>query len=92
MPGGVGRENLKLQVYLFLQDMQTFVSSRSDAGVASISFDKTIDLKSKIIALTAEPDAPTPFVRAGAAPHDRSLEIELAIANSTGVTFKSDKK
>jgi hypothetical protein len=92
MPGGVGRENLKLQVYLFLQDMQTFVSSRSGAGVASISFDKKVDLKSKIIALTAEPDAPAPFVRAGAAPDDRSLEIELAIANSTGVTFNADKK
>ena len=26
LPGGIGRENLKLQVYLFLQDMQTFVT------------------------------------------------------------------
>ncbi len=88
MPGGIGRENFKLQVALFLGDMQNFVNSRR-SGAKSVSFLETPSLKTKISSISADSGAPAATGAAlGAAGLDRSAEVELAIANSLDVDFR----
>ena len=83
MPGGVGRENFKLQVSLFLNDMQTYVTTRRETA-KSVSYMETPRLKSKIASMTANaaPGAPRYSIS-----FDRASEIEAAIANSFDVDF-----
>jgi len=83
MPGGVGRENFKLQVSLFLNDMQNYVSGRR-ASAKSVSFMQSPKLKSKITSLTAGDAQEAPKV---SVTFDRASEIEVAIANSFDVDF-----
>ena len=83
LPGGIGRENFKLQVALFLGDMQKFVEGRR-ASAKSVSFTETPQLKSKITSIAAPAETETPAVAIG---FDRSTEVELAIANSLDVDF-----
>lgn len=82
MPGGVGRDNFKLQVALFLNDMQKFVEGRR-AGAKSVSFGVAPKLKSKITSITATEPASAPL----SISFDRSAEIELAIGNSLDVDY-----
>lgn len=84
MPGGIGRDNFKLQVALFLGDMQKFVEGRR-VSAKSVSFNETPKLKSKITSMTAD-EAATPAL---AISHDRSAEVSIAIANSLDVDFKT---
>ncbi|MBI1393956.1 MAG: hypothetical protein GC152_14555 [Alphaproteobacteria bacterium] len=87
MPGGVGRDNFKLQVALFLHDMGKFVSSRSAAGIA-VSFNRTPSLKGKIdSAVGASSSDESSAIVAVGAKAARDLEIEIAIDNATGVSF-----
>jgi len=88
MPGGVGRENFKLQVALFLGDMQKFVESRRNTA-KSVAFTETPKLKSKITSITV--DAGEAPVRAFAISDDRSAEVELAIVNSLDLDFSPAK-
>ena len=88
MPGGIGRENFKLQVALFLSDMQQFVQDRR-ASTKSVSFTETPKLKSKITSITENGDAPS---KAFAISADRSAEVELAIGNSLDVNFETPKE
>lgn len=83
MPGGVGRENFKLQVSLFLGDMQNYVTARRSTA-KSVSFMESPKLKSKITSITAPAETDAPRVAIG---YDRATEIELAIANSFDVDF-----
>ncbi|MGD9800040.1 MAG: YbjN domain-containing protein [Parvularculaceae bacterium] len=83
MPGGIGRENVKLQIALFLSDMQQFVEGRR-ASAKSVSFVETPKLKSKISSMTAPATDEAPAVSVSL---DRSAEIEIAIANSLDVDF-----
>ena len=87
IPGGVGRENFKLQIALFLNDMQTYVQGmRSSAK--SVSFMETPKLKSKITSMTAAEAADKPVVAAAlSGAEDRSLEVEMAIANTIDADF-----
>ncbi len=89
LPGGVGRDNFKLQVALFLGDMQKFVEARK-ATTKSVSFSKTPTLKSKITSITAEGGDAAP--NALAISHDRSTEVELAISNSLDVDYSVEKQ
>lgn len=88
LPGGIGRDNFKLQVALFLGDMQKFVEGRK-ATTKSVSFTATPDLKSKITSIAAETapvEAPLAVVR------DRAAEVELAINNSLDVDYSVDQR
>jgi len=89
MPGGIGRENFKLQVALFLKDMQNFVEGRR-ASAKSVAFAKSPNLKSKIssIAAPAESDSGAAL----AISHDRAAEVEIAIENSLDVDFTTDRQ
>lgn len=87
MPGGIGRENFKLQIALFLGDMQKFVEGRR-ASTKSVSFTQTPKLKSKITSMTADASTPPPAFAVG---FDRSTEVELAIVNSLDVDFETPK-
>lgn len=87
IPGGIGRENFKLQTALFLSDMQLFVEGRR-ATAKSVAFSDSPKLKSKITSITAEGETPS---RALAISHDQSAEVELAIANSLDVNFETRK-
>lgn len=89
LPGGIGRDNFKLQIALFLGDMQKFVEGRS-ASAKSVAFNKTPTLKSKITSITADE---TPSLIAAPIALDRSAEVEMAINNSLDVSFavKADK-
>jgi hypothetical protein len=84
-PGGMGRDNFKLQVALFLNDMQGFVESRR-AGAKSVSMLKTPDVKSKISSVTGGDVAPE--ARRLMISADGSAEVEVAINNSFDVDFK----
>jgi hypothetical protein len=84
-PGGIGRDNFKLQVALFLNDMQGFVEQRR-AGAKSVSLLKTPDLKSKIDSVTGG-DAIAPEARRLMISDDGSAEVEIAINNSFDVSF-----
>ncbi len=84
MPGGIGRENFKLQIALFLADMQLFVEGRR-GSTKSVAFESP-KLKSKITSMTAAGDAPSHLASVS---HDRSLEVEMAIANSLDVSFET---
>jgi hypothetical protein len=86
LPGGIGRDNFKLQVALFLGDMQKFVEGRK-ASTKSVAFTETPKLKSKITSIAAEAapaEAPVAVAR------DRSAEVEIAINNSFDVDFKTE--
>lgn len=85
LPGGIGRENFKLQIALFLSDMQQFVEGRR-ASAKSVSFTETPKLKSKIASIAAPADADQPAIAIG---FDRAAEVELAIANSLDVDFET---
>ncbi len=85
-PGGIGRDNFKLQVALFLNDMQGFVESRR-SGAKSVSMLKTPDIKSKIDSVTGG-DAVAPEARRLMISADGSAEVEVAINNSFDVDFK----
>lgn len=85
-PGGIGRENFKLQVALFLGDMQRFVSERRDT-TKSVSLLKTPQLKSKITSITS--DSVAPEARKLMISGDGSTEVEVAISNSLDVDFVS---
>ncbi|MFN3959687.1 MAG: hypothetical protein ACK4NP_07220 [Parvularculaceae bacterium] len=84
-PGGIGRDNFKLQVALFLNDMQGFVESRR-VGAKSVSMLKTPDVKSKISSVTGADVAPE--ARRLMISADGSAEVEVAINNSFDVDFK----
>ncbi len=86
MPGGVGRDNFKLQIALFLGDMQKFVEARK-ANTKSVSFTNTPKLKSKITSITAEDQS---AMLAQPVSADRSAEVEIAINNSLDVDFGVD--
>lgn len=88
MPGGIGRENFKLQVALFLNDMQKFVEGRR-ASAKSVAFNNSPKLKSKIASIAA-PDAADPAATLSIS-HDPSAEIEIAIGNSLDVDFTRDQ-
>jgi hypothetical protein len=85
MPGGVGRENFKLQVALFLGDMQKFVEGRR-LSAKSVSFAETPKLKSKISSITASGTEPA---QVRSISHDRSVEVEIAISNSLDVDYRT---
>ncbi|MEM1398213.1 MAG: hypothetical protein AAGH38_12295, partial [Pseudomonadota bacterium] len=80
MPGGVGKDNFKLQIALFLQDMSLFTNGR--AAGTSVSFGVTPSLRGKIDSLDASASRPV-----GRAKKDFALELEMAIENATGVNF-----
>jgi hypothetical protein len=86
--GGLGRENFKVQVALFLQDMQQFVSTRS-AGAASVSFGVQPRLKGKISALAA-PEGASPAAARMRISADGAAEVAVAIANTNDVDFSID--
>ncbi|MDZ7628848.1 MAG: hypothetical protein U5J99_10650 [Parvularculaceae bacterium] len=88
-PGGIGRDNFKLQVALFLNDMQTFVEGRR-AGAKSVSMMKTPDIKSKITSITGGDDV-APEARRLMISADGSAEVEVAINNSFDVNFSAKK-
>lgn len=85
-PGGIGRDNFKLQVALFLNDMQGFVEQRR-SGAKSVSMLKTPDVKTKIDSVTASDDI-APAARRLMISADGSAEVEIAINNSFDVDFK----
>lgn len=87
MPGGIGRDNFKLQVALFLGDMQKFVEGRK-ASAKSVAFTSP-KLKTKIDGIAAEGTGAEP--KALAISHDRSAEVEIAIANSLDVDYAIKK-
>lgn len=88
MPGGVGRENFKLHIELFIHDMQKFVEGRR-ASAKSVAFTETPKLKSKITSITSEGEE---AVKAFAISADRSAEVELAIVNSLDADFTAPKE
>ncbi len=91
MPGGVGVDNFKLQIALFLQDMGAFTQGRSGAATSvALSTSPGDKMTSKIDQLfsgdseaSAAPTAAAPFQITA----DGALETEIAIANATGVSF-----
>ncbi len=83
-PGGIGRDNFKLQVALFLNDMQGFVEQRR-SGAKSVSLMKAPDLKSKIDSIAGGDIAPE--ARRLMISSDGSTEVEVAINNSFDVNF-----
>ena len=83
-PGGIGRDNFKLQVALFLNDMQGFVEQRR-SGAKSVSLMKAPDLKSKIDSIAGGDIAPE--ARRLMISSDGSTEVEVAINNSFDVDF-----
>lgn len=90
VPGGMGRDNFKLSVALFLNDMQRFVESRR-GSTASVSFNVTPELdinpqEAKITSITAVVDDPQ--VQKMLVSDDASLEVELAINNSVEKSFE----
>lgn len=85
VPGGIGRDNFKLQVALFLNDMQGFVEQRR-AGAKSVSLMKTPDLKSKIDSVTGGGGVAAEARRLMIST-DGSAEVEIAINNSFDVSF-----
>lgn len=89
IPGGVGRDNFKLQVELFLTDMQRFIEGRRSTA-KSVSLMESPKLKSKIESMTADGLAAEPKVPAVS--HDRPAEVELAINNSLDVDFLVDRR
>lgn len=90
VPGGLGRDNLKLSVALFLNDMQKFVESRR-GSTASVSFNVTPELdvdprQSKITSISSiDVD---PQVQKLLISSDGSLEVEMAINNSVDKSYK----
>jgi len=88
--GGLGRENFKVQVALFLQDMQNFVSTRR-AGASSVSFGVQPRPKGKISAITAPEGAPSAAARMLVS-QDAAAEVAVAIANTNDVDFSVDYK
>lgn len=88
-PGGIGRDNFKLQVALFLNDMQGYVESRR-AGAKSVTMLKTPDIRSKIESVTGS-DAVAPEARRLMISADGSAEVEVAINNSFDVDFTVSK-
>jgi hypothetical protein len=88
-PGGIGRDNFKLQVALFLNDMQGFVETRR-AGAKSVSLMKSPDLKSKIDSI-AGGDGVAAQARRLMISADGSAEVEIAINNSFDVNFAAKK-
>ncbi len=89
-PGGIGRDNFKLQVALFLNDMQGFIESRR-AGAKSVSLMKSPDLKSKISSIVGG-DGVAATARRLMVSADGSAEVELAINNSFDVNFSAPKE
>lgn len=90
--GGIGRDNFKFSVFLFLKDMQTFVETRRP-GAASVSFNVTPDLnvnavESKIAPISVSTD--DPLVQRMLVSSDASLEVEVAINNSVDKSFEID--
>lgn len=86
MPGGIGRDNFKLQVALFLNDMQKFVEGRRGSA-KSVSFSERPSLKSKISAMATEDK--TAQQAALAQTHDLDAVIEIAIDNSLDVNYSA---
>ena len=82
--GGVTGENLKMNVALFLKDMQTFVNTRQ-TGAASISFNKAPQMRSKITSITA--DGAASSAKHLLVSQDASLEVEIAINNSVDKAY-----
>lgn len=85
LSGGVGRDNFKAQVYLFLADMQNFMESRRNTA-KSVAMTLTPESKSKISSFTGG-EAPSPMPTRIGLSQDASLEIDMAIANSVDVDF-----
>ncbi|MEO0399792.1 MAG: hypothetical protein AAF224_10290 [Pseudomonadota bacterium] len=93
MPGGVGRENFKLQIALFLTDMTNFLKSRSGAA-ASVALTRRPNLRGKIDAQGASQSASSALAKTPLTPFhlsdDGALEVEIAISNGTGVDYAFD--
>ncbi len=87
VPGGIGRDNFKLQVALFLNDMQGFIEGRR-AGAKSVSLMKSPDLKAKIDSLTGG-EGVADEARRLMISTDGSAEVEIAINNSFDVNFST---
>ena len=88
-PGGIGRDNFKLQIQLFLSDMQTFIETRR-VGAKSVAFSKTPDVKSKLSSITSEDAAPS--ARSLIVSDSGATDVEIAIANSLDVDFLAPKE
>jgi hypothetical protein len=84
MTGGIGRDNFKAQVYLFLADMQEFMNGRR-ASAKSVSLKVQPELNSKISSITVGDHSPM-ATRIGIS-QDASVEIGMAISNSLDVNF-----
>ena len=93
MPGGVGHENMKLNFALFLEDMSKFAATQA-GSTASVSFGVTPWTRGKIDSFGADPDDASTTAAFAARrmliSKDASLEVEMAIANSTGVDYAVD--
>jgi len=89
LPGGVGRGNYKLQVALFLRDMQQYVQGRQTSA-ASVSFSANPVFRSKIDGFDAgAPDAAQlrAPIQVRDVPVDRTQEVAIAIANTIDVDY-----
>lgn len=85
MPGGVGRDNFKLQIALFLRDMQTFIEGRQ-ATAAQVSFSVRPRLDNKIASITGAGDS-SAAISKFLVSADASAEVALAINNSVDKSF-----
>lgn len=88
-PGGVVHENLKVNFVLFLQDLDKFSASKSGAA-NNVAFGVTPWSRGKIDGFQTEPNktlAENFAARRMLISEDASLEVEIAIENSTGVDF-----
>ena len=83
-PGGVSRDNFKLQIGLFLSDMQRWVEGRQ-SNAKSVAFAKTPDPAIKITSITAPPSPAVPNTLTSGL--DLDLSVTVAIDNSLDVDF-----
>ncbi|MEZ5922210.1 MAG: hypothetical protein R3C60_12790 [Parvularculaceae bacterium] len=83
-PGGVSRDNFKLQISLFLSDMQRWVEGRQ-SNAKSVAFAKTPDPATKITSITAPASPAVPNTLTSGP--DIDLSVTVAIDNSLDVNF-----
>lgn len=86
MPGGVGVDNFKLQIVLFLSDMNNYIKTRQTVGTA-VSFNRAPSLQDKVRSITAQSDDAVPFQMSD----NGALEVKIAIENAGGVDFSFDE-
>ncbi len=85
MPGGVGRDNFKLQIALFLRDMQTFIEGRQTTA-AQVAFTVRPRLEEKISSVTGAGETRAAIAKFLIS-DDGSTEVALAINNSVDKSF-----